>query len=72
MVMVTFKDDDLIISLKTGAKPTETWLELHEQLVFLLTMCSEQDNYDYDPFMVNNLVSALMPDLDTANKMIAK
>lgn len=68
--MVTFKDDNLIISIKTSGKPTEDWLKLHEQLVFLLTLCSEQQDYEYNPFMVNGLVSELMPDLDTANKMI--
>lgn len=68
--MVTFNKDGFTITIKTGGNPIENWLDLNSQLTQLLSSVDNEENIMPTPWLVINLLTDLMPDWETAKKMI--
>jgi hypothetical protein len=64
--MVTFKDDSFIIEVRTAGNPIEEWLNLHQQLTFILSQCEEPASSAH--YLIS-LLDDMMPDWETALKM---
>lgn len=68
--MVRFEKDRFVIEVVTGLQPTEEWLGLIDQLTTLISGYEDLDpNYFW---LVFKLLNDLMPDSETAAKMVAK
>ncbi|OFX62687.1 MAG: hypothetical protein A2066_18815 [Bacteroidetes bacterium GWB2_41_8] len=66
--MVTFQNDSFTIEVKTVTNPIETWLETHNQLIDVLQL---QDSEQLtNNFHVLELIREMMPDRQTAKRMI--
>ena len=65
--MVQFKEDNFVITFKTGCDPAETWLSVHNQLI---TMVQGQPREIVEDFgWVLELICQMMPDWETAQRM---
>lgn len=67
--MVTFNNDSFSIEVKTGTFPIENWLLLHKQLTFMVQSSMGDENLVEQPWMVLELLSSMLPDIQTAEKM---
>lgn len=66
---VEFKDDRFTITIPTGTNPIEDWLELHNELLTILSMWDSQSNIMENPWRVLWLLEHMMPEWDVALKM---
>ncbi len=68
--MVTFKDDGFIIEVNVGKNPVDAWLETHNEMIDLLqSEDKEKQEYRYHYL---ELLRSIMPDRNTAKKMLDK
>jgi len=65
---VKFNTDGFTVEVKTNASPIESWLETQDELVELLQ--SESDEMRANHFHYLQLLRNMMPDLETAKKMM--
>ena len=68
LMSVTFKPGSFIVEVKTNADPVESWLETQDDLVDLLQ--SENEEMHLDRFHYLELLRNMMPDIETAKKMM--
>lgn len=66
--MVRFEKDRFIIEIVTKTNPIETWLETKKEMVRLLQDQAEEEPHKYYYYL--NLLEGMMPDWETAKKMI--
>jgi hypothetical protein len=69
--MVTFKEKSFVIEVYTGYNPIDGWQQLHKSLCDLLATVND-DNITERHYAAVGLLAELMPDIDTANKMVGK
>jgi len=67
--MVTFRENGFVIEVTTGSTPIETWMATHDQLLALLGDV-DNDMRDGNYYYVIELLREMMPDWETAKKMI--
>jgi len=67
--MVTFNENSFIIEVQTGTNPIENWLTTHDELIELL-QSQAADMINGVPYHALELIRCMMPDLDTAKRMI--
>jgi len=65
---VKFNADGFTVEVKTNTSPIESWLETQDELVGLLQ--SENDEIHVNRAHYLNLLRCMMPDLETAKKMM--
>ena len=65
---VKFNADGFTVEVKTHESPIESWLETQDELVELLQ--SENDEVRANHFRYLQLLRNMMPDLETAKKMM--
>ena len=68
--MVEFKKDRFVITVVTPGKPTEDWLELHKSLCDLIRYVTAERIVDETFYAAVDFLQELMPDYDTAKKMV--
>lgn len=66
--MVYFKKDNLIIEIKTH-DPVETWLEINNELLELFQCINEDLTMGTSHQAIFDLLQALIPNLETAQRM---
>lgn len=69
--MVTFNDKSFTIEVETGCNPIEDWLATHDELCDLLTCIDTGMTVDKNFIAILELLRQMMPDYDTAKRMIA-
>lgn len=68
--MVTFSEDGFTIEVKTGINPTDAWLDTHDEMIDMLQ--SEDKEMHENRFRYLELIRSMMPNKQTAKKMISK
>lgn len=68
---VEFNDKSFSITIYTGMNPIEEWLELHNELTDVLSMLDMVSISMPTPYRVLELIKEMMPDVDTAKKMVS-
>ena len=68
LMTVSFKPKSFTVEVKTNANPVESWLETQDELVDLLQ--SEPDEMHANRFHYLELLRNMMPDVETAKKML--
>ena len=72
MNMVRFEEDRYIIEVYTGGFPVEDYLDLQKEIIYMFGIIN-QENIRSDGFLqLANLLSAMLPDFETAKKMVGK
>ena len=72
MNMVRFEEDRYIIEVYTGGFPVEDYLDLQNEIIYVFGIIN-QENIRSDGFLqLANLLSAMLPDFETAKKMVGK
>ena len=72
MNMVRFEEDRYIIEVYTGGFPVEDYLDLQNEIIYMFGIIN-QENIRSDGFLqLANLLSAMLPDFETAKKMVGK
>lgn len=66
---VSFKSKSFVVEVQTNANPVESWLETQDELVDLLQ--SENDEMHANRFHYLELLRNMMPDVETAKKMLS-
>lgn len=67
--MVRFEKDRYVIDVYTGADPVENWLELHKEIVYLISLV-DQTNAPADGLCyLPQLLGDMMPEWEVARKM---
>ncbi|MDO5665694.1 MAG: hypothetical protein Q4G63_10620 [Bacteroidia bacterium] len=66
---VEFFDDKYVITIRTGGNPIEDWLDLHSELLTVLSMWDPEENIMSNPWRMLNLIENMMPQWETALKM---
>ncbi len=70
--MVRFEEDRYIIEVYTGGIPVEDYLDLQNEIIYMFGIIN-QENIRSDGFLqLANLLSAMLPDFETAKKMVGK
>ena len=69
LMSVTFKPESFIVEVKTNSNPVESWLETQDELIDLLQ--SEDEEMHLDRFHCLEIIRNMMPDVETARKMMA-
>ena len=70
--MVRFEEDRYIIEVYTGGFPVEDYLDLQNEIIYVFGIIN-QENIRSDGFLqLANLLSAMLPDFETAKKMVGK
>lgn len=70
--MVRFEKDRYIIEVYTGGIPVEDYLDLQNEIIYMFGIIN-QENIRSDGFLqLANLLSAMLPDFETAKKMVGK
>lgn len=70
--MVRFEEDRYIIEVYTGGIPMEDYLDLQNEIIYMFGIIN-QENIRSDGFLqLANLLSAMLPDFETAKKMVGK
>ncbi len=70
--MVRFEKDRYIIEVYTGGIPVEDYLDLQNEIIYMFSIIN-QENIRSDGFLqLANLLSAMLPDFETAKKMTEK
>ena len=70
MVMVRFEKDKMIIEYTAGCNAVEEWLGLHEELTFVLTSIPPESQPHDGLWRIAELLNALVPDYETARRMM--
>lgn len=70
--MVHFDKDRFTIEIYTGACPVEDYLDLMQEITYVFTIVNESNIPPDGLFRLANLLSAMLPDFDTARKMVSK
>ncbi len=70
--MLNFDATGFTIRIETGMNPIEDWLELHQELLTILRMLDTEKNAIPTPFRTLDLLAEMMPDWETAKRMISK
>lgn len=65
---VEFKDNSFVVTFETGGNPIEDWLDLHDELLTLLSF-ADLSNVAKQPYLIYELLDKMMPDWKTALKM---
>lgn len=68
--MVRFEKDKLIIEYSAGCHAVEEWLGLQEELVYVFSIMNSNNVPKDGLWRLANLMEAMMPDFDTAKKML--
>lgn len=68
--MVQFNEKSFTIEVETGGSPIEHWLETHDHLLDLLQ--SEHPDMHENRYRIYELLREMMPDYQTARKMVEK
>lgn len=66
---VEFKDDRFVITIHTGCNPIEEWLELHAELLRVLTAWGAESHIMETPWRMFGLLEDMMPEHADALKM---
>lgn len=66
---VEFKDDRFVITVVTNTNPIESWLELHDEILYVLGSVDAQLHGMETPWRMLQLLSDMMPGFETALKM---
>ena len=67
--MVTFKEKSFVIEVECGSNPIEDWLTTHDELISLF-QSQAADMMNGVSYHALELVRNMMPDLETAKRMI--
>lgn len=67
--MTTFDKTSYTVRVKCGGNPIENWQLLHSVLLELMRNVN-MDNVPQDIWVVTDFIAALMPDWETAKKML--
>lgn len=70
--MVRFDKDRYTIEICTGTCPIEDYLDLMQEIVCVFSLVKESNIPPDGLFRLANLLSAMLPDFDTARKMMDK
>lgn len=68
--MVRFDEDRYTIEICTGSCPIEDYLDLMQEIVYVFSLVKESNIPPDGLFRLANLLSAMLPDFDTARKMV--
>ena len=68
--MVRFEKDKMIIEYTAGCNAVEEWLGLHDELTFVLTSIPPEQMPHDGLWRIAELLSAMVPDYETARKML--
>ena len=67
--MVRFEKNRFIIEIYTGTDPIEDWMELHQEICYLISLVNQEnaptDGLIYTP----KLLEGLMPEWEVARRM---
>lgn len=67
--MIRFDKDRYTIEVYTGSDPVENWLELHKEIVCLISLIN-QDNMPKDGLCyLSQLLEDMMPEWEVARRM---
>jgi hypothetical protein len=66
---VEFRDDSYTITIYTGCDPIEDWLNLHNELLLVLSAWDSAQMIIDTPRHVLGLLERMMPERETAIKM---
>lgn len=66
--MVRFEKDRFVIEIVTNTNPVEAWIETMKELSDLIS--SQDKEMTTNRYWVNGLMIEMMPDFNTAKKMI--
>ncbi len=66
--MVKFYPDRFTIEVVTNCNPIESWLNMHSEMIDLLQ--SDNDEVHTSHYYYLELMREMMPDLNTAKKMV--
>ena len=69
---IKFNEQGYSIEVKTGTNPVEDWMETHDDLLDLLASADRELAGTNNYYHVIDLLRNMMPDYDTALKMISK
>ena len=67
--MVTFEEKSYTIKVNCGYEPIENWQLLHNVLLELMRNVNTE-NLPPDIWVITDFISELMPDFETARKML--
>lgn len=67
--MVRFEKDRYIIEVYTGCDPVESWLNLHEEIAYLLGLVNQGNCPESGFLCLPQLLGDMMPQWETAHKM---
>lgn len=67
--MVRFEKDRYIIEVYTGCDPVESWLNLHEEIAYLLGLVNQGNCPENGFLRLPQLLVDMMPQWETARKM---
>ncbi len=70
--MLKFDDTGFTIRIETGGNPIEEWLELHQELLNVLSLLDMEQNLMATPYRTLDLIAEMMPDWETAKRMTDK
>lgn len=68
--MVRFEKDKLVIEYTAGCNAVEEWIGLYDELTFVLTSLTPEQMPKEGLWRIVELLSAMVPDYETARKMI--
>ena len=67
--MVRFEKDTYIIEVYTRCDPLESWLNLHEEIAYLLGLVNQGNCPENGFLYLPQLLGDMMPQWETARKM---
>ena len=68
--MVRFEKDKLVIEYTSGCNAVEEWIGLQEELVYVFSIMNSNNVPKDGLWRLANLMEAMVPDFDTATKML--
>lgn len=68
--MVRFEKDKLVIEYTSGCNAVEEWIGLQEELVYVFSIMNSNNVPKDGLWRLANLMEAMVPDFDTAKKML--
>lgn len=68
--MVRFDKDKLVIEYTAGCNAVEEWIGLQEELVYVFSIMNSNNVPKDGLWRLANLMEAMVPDFDTAKKML--
>lgn len=67
--MVRFEEDRYVIEVFTGADPVENWLELHKEIVYLISLVDQNNTPTDGLCYLPQLLGDMMPEWEIARRM---